>query len=164
MQYVRQFLWTLCVSLYALIIVAAGLGLLLLGWAEWAEASPNEVSNLQQPPTAVAIHLGTADNALVFEPSDLQFMAGTRYTLALDNPSPQKHYFTAKDFADAIWTQKVEAGGVEVKGAVHELEIKPGAIAEWTFVPLKSGHYELHCSIAGHTEMGMKGQIAIANP
>lgn len=80
----------------------------------------------------------------------------------LDNPSPQKHYFTAKDFADAVWNQKVEAGGVEVKGAIREIEVKPAAEAEWVFVPIKSGTYELHCAIAGHTEAGMTGKITMS--
>lgn len=79
----------------------------------------------------------------------------------LDNPSPEKHYFTAKDFADGLWTQKVQAGDVEVKGAIHELELKPGAIAEWVFVPERPGTYELHCAIAGHTEAGMVGQLEV---
>jgi uncharacterized cupredoxin-like copper-binding protein len=51
---------------------------------------------------------------------------------------------------------------VEVKGAIHELELKPGAIAEWVFVPERPGTYELHCSIAGHAEAGMVGQIVVA--
>jgi uncharacterized cupredoxin-like copper-binding protein len=80
----------------------------------------------------------------------------------LTNPSPQKHYFTSKDFADAIWTQKVEAGNVEIKGVIHELELKPGAKAEWVFVPLKSGTYNLRCTIPGHTEAGMTGKITIS--
>ena len=49
---------------------------------------------------------------------------GKCYQLRLINPSQLKHYFTAKDFADNIWTQKVEAGKVEIKGAIHELELK----------------------------------------
>ncbi|MEM8810316.1 MAG: multicopper oxidase domain-containing protein, partial [Cyanobacteria bacterium P01_G01_bin.38] len=64
-------------------------------------------------------------------------------------------------FADAIWSQKVEAGDVEVKGAIHELELRPGAEAEWVFVTEKPGTYELHCSIAGHTEAGMVGSLVI---
>ncbi len=93
----------------------------------------------------------------------MEFVPGKRYLLRLNNPSQLKHYFTAKDFADGIWTQKVQAGKVEVKGAIHELELKPGAEAEWVFVPMKQGNYNLHCSIPGHTEAGMKGEIAIAN-
>ncbi len=117
------------------------------------------------PPAAVetvTLHLGTSAGNLRFEPDQLQFTAGQRYRLVLDNPSPEKHYFTAKDFADGLWTQKVQAGGVEVKGAIHELELKPGAIAEWVFVPERPGTYELHCSIAGHAEAGMVGQLVVA--
>jgi uncharacterized cupredoxin-like copper-binding protein len=55
----------------------------------------------------------------------------------------------------------VEAGAVEVKGAIHELELEPGAEAEWVLIPQKPGHYELHCSILGHTEAGMRGTLVI---
>lgn len=119
------------------------------------------IAPTQQSATEVSVHLGNSNNALIFEPERLSFVAGKRYKLVLDNPSPQKHYFTAKDFADAIWSQKVEAGSVEVKGAIHELELKPGAVAEWVFVPQKPGTYELHCSIPGHGEAGMRGQLVI---
>ncbi|NMG11516.1 copper-binding protein [Brasilonema sp. UFV-L1] len=118
---------------------------------------------LKQPATEMTVSLGNSANELKFEPNDLQFESGKRYELRLTNPSAQKHYFTAKDFADAIWTQKIEAGKVEVKGAIHEVELKPGAEAEWFFVPLKPGKYILHCSIAGHTEAGMTGEIVISN-
>jgi uncharacterized cupredoxin-like copper-binding protein len=115
------------------------------------------------PAIEVNVSLGNSANELKFFPNQLEFVAGTRYKLLLDNPSPQKHYFTAKDFADASWTQKVEAAKIEVKGAIHELELKPGGEAEWVFVPMKPGTYELHCSISGHTEAGMVGEITI-NP
>ena len=129
-----------------------------VGMSEAIAASP-----VKDTPTELAIHLGTADGALRFVPDDITVEAGKRYKFVLDNPSPQKHYFTAKDFADVIWTQKVEAGNVEVKGAIHELELRPDAIAEWVFVPLKPGTYELHCSIAGHAEAGMVGRIVVSD-
>lgn len=116
----------------------------------------------QQSIETVQANLGNTSGALVFEPDQLTFEAGKRYKLVLENPSPTKHYFTAKDFSDIIWTQKVEAGNVEVKGAIHELELKPGAEAEWVFIPQKPGTYELHCSIAGHAEAGMVGTITVA--
>lgn len=115
------------------------------------------------PDVPLTIHLGTAAGDLRFEPDQIEFTAGQRYRLMLDNPSPEKHYFTAKDFADGIWTQKVQAAGVEVKGAIHELELKPGAMAEWVFVPQRPGVYELHCAIAGHAEAGMVGQLEIVS-
>ena len=106
--------------------------------------------------------LGNSANELKFFPDNLQFVVGQRYKLLLDNPSPQKHYFTAKDFADISWTQKVEAGKVEIKGAIHELELKPGGEAEWVFVPMKPGKYSLRCPILGHTEAGMTGVITVS--
>ncbi|MTJ30551.1 MAG: biphenyl 2,3-dioxygenase [Aphanizomenon flos-aquae KM1D3_PB] len=117
---------------------------------------------LKQPPIEIKVSLGNVVNELKFEPNHLEFTSGKRYNLKLSNPSSQKHYFTAKDFADAIWTQKVEAGNVEIKGNIHELELKPGAKAEWVFVPMKPGKYALGCTIAGHTEAGMKGEIVIS--
>jgi uncharacterized cupredoxin-like copper-binding protein len=110
----------------------------------------------------VKVSLGNRAGELQFFPNQLNFVAGQKYKLLLDNPSPMKHYFTAKDFADASWTQKVQAGKVEVKGAIHELELKPGGDAEWVFVPMKPGTFELHCSVPGHAEAGMTGTIVIA--
>ncbi|MBF2097592.1 MAG: biphenyl 2,3-dioxygenase [Gloeomargaritaceae cyanobacterium C42_A2020_066] len=119
------------------------------------------VDFLQQPPQEIHISLGTSDNQLRFVPDSLSFTAGQRYKLILDNPSPQKHYFTDKDFADAIWTQKVEAGRAEIKGAIHDLELKPAGEAVWLFVPLKPGTYPLRCTIPGHTEAGMVGSLRV---
>jgi uncharacterized cupredoxin-like copper-binding protein len=112
--------------------------------------------------TEVKVSLGSAAGELKFFPNTFEFVAGQTYKLLLDNPSPQKHYFTAKDFADASWTRKVDAGNVEVKGAIRELELRPGATAVWMFVPMKPGTYLLRCTIPGHTEAGMTGEITIA--
>ena len=137
--------------------------LLCLGFGsnEQAIAANSPDNLLKQPATEITISLGNSANELKFEPDHLEFEPGKRYLLRLHNPSQLKHYFTAKDFADGIWTQKVQAGKVEVKGAIHELELKPGGEAEWVFVPMKPGSYNLHCSITGHTEAGMSGEIAI---
>lgn len=141
--------------------------MLLLCW-NFINVTPAVAANLssdllKQPATEITVSLGNAANELKFEPNHLEFVAGKRYNLRLTNPSQLKHYFTAKDFADGIWTQKVEAGKVEIKGAIHEIELKPGAQAEWVFLPLKSGTYGLRCPIAGHTEAGMVGEIVISS-
>ncbi|WP_225906676.1 MULTISPECIES: cupredoxin domain-containing protein [Thermoleptolyngbya] len=144
----------------------SGLLSVLLGGVLWlgvltpqarAIASPANVGLVSE----VQVQLGDASEALKFVPDHLEFTAGRKYKLVLDNPSSQKHYFTAKDFADSVWTQKVEAGNVEIKGAIHELELKPGAVAEWVFVPQRPGTYDLRCVIAGHAEAGMVGEIVI---
>lgn len=111
----------------------------------------------------IKVSLGNSSGELKFFPSRIQLETGKSYSLLLDNPSPVKHYFTSKDFADASWTKKVQVGQVEVKGAIHELELKPGAVADWVLTPMKPGAYELHCSIPGHAAAGMVGEIVIIN-
>jgi uncharacterized cupredoxin-like copper-binding protein len=91
----------------------------------------------------------------------VQLVAGKKYKLLLSNPSPQKHYFTAREFASNSWTQKVDAGNVEIKGAIQELELRPSTTAAWVLVPMKSASYQLRCSIPGHTEAGMTGTISV---
>ncbi|ALF51976.1 copper-binding protein [Nostoc piscinale CENA21] len=154
----KKFLVTTFILLFSLIF-----GLSFVNFMPSAIAANIPSDLLKQPATEITISLGNAANELKFEPNHLELSAGKRYLLQLKNPSQLKHYFTAKDFADGIWTQKVEAGKVEIKGAIHELELKPGAEAEWVFVPLKSGKYNLRCTIPGHTEAGMTGEIIISN-
>jgi uncharacterized cupredoxin-like copper-binding protein len=115
----------------------------------------------KQPAIAVKVSLSNEANELKFTPNKFTFESGRRYKLMLSNSSGMKHYFTSKDFSDAVWTQNVVAGNVEIKGSIRELELRPNTSAEWTFIPVKSGTYELHCAIAGHTEAGMRGSITI---
>lgn len=116
---------------------------------------------LKQQTKEISVTLGNKEEELKFVPNQIELENGKRYNLILTNPSSQKHYFTAKDFTDAIWTQKVQVGAVEIKGNIRELELKPGGKAEWVFVALKSGKYSLRCIIPGHTEAGMTGEIVI---
>lgn len=114
-----------------------------------------------QTPVEVTIHLGTKGGKLVFEPKDLTFQTGKLYKLVLDDPSPSKHYFSALRFAAAVWTRKIETGGEEIKGSVREIELKPGGKAEWFFVPVQAGKFDLMCTIPGHAKAGMTGTITV---
>jgi uncharacterized cupredoxin-like copper-binding protein len=157
----NNFLIKVYQSLFSIICIFS----LLIGLVtiDVSPATAENLSNnlLKQPPIEITVSLGNAANELKFEPNRLEFAVGKRYNLKLNNPSSQKHYFTAKDFADAIWTQKVEVGNVEIKGNIRELELKPGGETEWVFIPIKPGKYPLRCIIPGHTEAGMKGEIVI---
>ncbi|HBL58408.1 MAG TPA: biphenyl 2,3-dioxygenase [Cyanobacteria bacterium UBA8803] len=135
-----------------------GLTLWFLGMCSPAIAATSAIA---KPLTEVTVSLGNSANELKFVPNKLEFVAGEHYKLVLQNPSPQKHYFTSKDFADASWTQAVETDKIEIKGAIHEVELQPGGEVEWILVPMKPGTYELHCPIPGHTQAGMTGEIAI---
>jgi uncharacterized cupredoxin-like copper-binding protein len=113
-------------------------------------------------PIELKISLGNTTNQLKFFPDRVQLVAGKKYNLLLSNPSPQKHYFTAREFASSSWTQKVDAGNVEIKGVIQELELRPNTTAAWVLVPMKPGSYQLRCTIPGHTEAGMTGTIVVA--
>jgi uncharacterized cupredoxin-like copper-binding protein len=139
-------------------IVVWAIALILLAHLSWSEPV---LASDRPAITEIKVSLGNAAGELKFFPNDFEFVVGQPYKLLLDNPSPQKHYFTAKDFADASWTRKVDAGNVEIKGAIRELELRPQSEAQWVFVPLKSGTYPLRCTISGHTEAGMTGTIQI---
>jgi uncharacterized cupredoxin-like copper-binding protein len=125
----------------------------------FAIAAP--VDFTKQTAIEVKVSLSNTANELKFIPDRFTFESGKRYKLLLSNPSAMKHYFTSKDFADAIWTQNVVAGNVEIKGNIHELELRPNTTAAWTFIPIKSGTYDLRCTIAGHATAGMRGSITI---
>ena len=138
----------------------AAIAISILGFdARFALA--DSVPLAKRSPIIQTVSLGNEAGELIFTPNRLTFKAGSRYQLNLQNNSPTKHYFTAKDFADAIWSQKVDAGNVEVKGAIHELELRPGSKAEWVFIPLRAGTYNLRCTVPGHTEAGMEGTLEI---
>ncbi len=150
-----------------LIWILAGLLLWFLGGVlappvTGAPLNGGAIDLASQPAIEVRVSLGNSSDALRFEPDHLTFQAGKRYKLILANPSHLKHYFTAKDFADSIWTQKVDTGTVEIKGAIHDLEIRPGGSAEWVFVPIRPGSYDLECHIAGHAEAGMIGKVMVS--
>ena len=121
-----------------------------------------------QQPVEVTVSLGDAKNKLRFYPSKLQFETGKLYKLIIKNPSKQKHYFTAEGFARSVFTRKVQVVNsgnntlAEVKGQINEIEVYPGGIAEWWFVPVKTlKSSKFHCAIKGHTEAGMTGSINI---
>lgn len=83
--------------------------------------------------------LGTEDGQVKFIPHDLTFERGKYYKLLITNPSPEDHYFTSDAFATHIFTRKVEVKDqqgktlVEVHGAIHDMELKPGSSVECFF-------------------------------
>lgn len=122
----------------------------------------------RQKPILVTVKLGNTEDSHRFFPDNLQFETGKLYRLRLENPSPSKHYFSSANFSEAVHTRKVEVFGKdrkpasEVKGAIREIEVFPGAAAEWWFVPITTGNFnDLRCTVEGHSEAGMTGRIRV---
>jgi uncharacterized cupredoxin-like copper-binding protein len=145
-----------------------------LAMAAWV-MQPGTVPAAEPPPgptpVEVKVDVGTKGDALRFVPDHLSFQRGVYYKLAIHNPSPQAHYFTAEALATHAFTRKVEvmnASGdtlAEVHGAIHDLELLPGATVAWYFYPMTNGQdLPLYCHKEGHHERGMVGTITISGP
>mgnify|MGYP000070508763 CR=1 FL=1 len=116
----------------------------------------------------VEVSVGTADGQMVFVPDKLTFERGNYYKLVISNPSSVDHYFTSDAFATHVYTRKMEVMDksgktlVEVHGAIHDLELKPGTQVEWFFFPMTKGNnLKLFCHKKGHEAQGMVGSINI---
>ena len=127
----------------------------------------------RQEPIEVVVELGSKDGKMAFIPNVLTFETGTLYKLVLKNPSQVKHYFTSMTLASKVFTRKVQVVHdgkrlAEIKGTIKEIEVFPGGVTEWWFVPVQTGTFEdLHCHVMdkdsgkSHAELGMVGKITI---
>ncbi len=126
----------------------------------------------KQEPIEVRVALGTADGEHRFVSNELSFETGKLYKLVLTNPSKTKHYFTSAGLASRVYTRKVQVVNrsgtlAEIKGTIREIEVYPGGVTEWWFVPVATGVIDdLHCHIKDdsgvtHAEHGMTGTITI---
>ncbi|MEQ8289123.1 MAG: biphenyl 2,3-dioxygenase [Gammaproteobacteria bacterium] len=122
----------------------------------------------RQEPIEVNIMLGDADNPMAFTPSNLKFETGKLYKLVFRNESDLKHYFVSEKFSNAVFSRKVQVMGAdgkrisEVKGIIKEIEVDPGGLVEWWFVPVQTVEAnDLKCTIEGHAEAGMTGTIVV---
>ena len=128
----------------------------------------------KQKPVSIEVLLkGSSGKFHYYEPSLLKFETGKLYKLKLKNLSDSKHFFTSKDFADSIFTRKIQVNKdqkkiAEIKGNILEVEIFPDNSLEWWFVPIKTGVFEdLNCKVVdkkinkSHADMGMRGKIII---
>ena len=122
----------------------------------------------RQKPIEISVKLGNKDNPMAFTPSNLKFETGKLYKLVLRNESDLKHYFVSEKFSNVVFSRKVQVMGAdgrrisEVKGIIKEIEVDPGGLVEWWFVPIqKVEANDLKCTIEGHAEVGMTGTIVV---
>lgn len=129
----------------------------------------------RQEPIEAVVELGKPGQH-VFLPNRLRFETGKLYKLVLRNASNDPHYFTSHAFSQMIFTRKVQVVQqrdgktvpvAEFKGAIREVEVHPGHVAEWWFVPIATGRAaDLQCGIVAsdgrlHADHGMVGEIVI---
>lgn len=97
-----------------------------------------------------------------FSPSSLYFVKGTPYKLTIKNDGSKKHYFTASTFFKSIATRKAQTDAAEIKAPYfHALEVFPDKSIDLYFIPVKTGRFDLLCTIDGHADAGMMGSIFV---
>lgn len=127
----------------------------------------------QQSPVEIHVEMGSPSNEFAFVPNQIELETGKLYKVVLRNLGKEPHYFSSPGLASRIFTRKVVVAGAdgkalgEIKGVMREIEVFPGGVSEWWFVPVQTGSFgDLHCSIKGvdgksHAEKGMVGRITI---
>jgi uncharacterized cupredoxin-like copper-binding protein len=82
----------------------------------------------------------------------------TEYKLSPSNPTAKSGAVTvtAKNDGTIIHTLEVEGNGVEQKTG----NIQPGSSSSLK-LHLKPGKYEIYCTISGHKQLGMKGDLVV---
>ena len=119
-------------------------------------------------PQEIVIEMGTTAQGMYFKPNHLQLETGKAYKLVLKNVDKVKHELEATEFAEKVFTRKVEVKDsdgnmlAEIKGSVREIEVGPGGEVEWFVVPVQTGkNLAMECALPGHKEAGMIGTITI---
>ena len=100
-----------------------------------------------QPPAAAATLDVTspADGSLVFDPDGLEAKAGS-LTIAYSNPSPVPHSLAVEN-ADG--------------NLLGETQIFSGGEQEVTLSDVTVGEYVFFCTVPGHREAGMEGDLTV---
>lgn len=98
-----------------------------------------------------------------FSPSSLVLKKGIPYKLEIMNRGTEKHYFVSEGFFKAIATRKLQSNvDGEIKAPYFSaIEVFAGRSLDLYFIPVRKGNYRLQCTIEGHAERGMTGQISI---
>lgn len=95
-----------------------------------------------QPPAGGAADVTVTATEFAFDPDALNFATGSSTTVELTNGGTVEHDFT------------IDALDVKIYANV-------GETATGTVGPVEAGTYEFYCSIPGHREAGMVGEITV---
>ncbi len=125
-------------------------------------------------PVEITVQLGTAGGDLVMSPRDLSFEVGKYYKLVLKNPSDVEHRLAVADFASSVRTYgkpTIDRGEVVGRAALKSrvpigylprgIDIAPGGVAEWYFVPVFRSSAKVGCTRDSHAEAGMVGTFEV---
>ena len=103
-------------------------------------------------------------NEFSFGPEALNFEVGQPYKLEIVNTGTVKHYFTAETFYRSVAFRKAQDSSGEIKAPYFKaVEIFPGEQADLYLIPTREGNFGSVCTIEGHEDAGMHGQITVTS-
>lgn len=109
----------------------------------------------------IGAHEVSAEN-FHFMPDHVEFTAGEPYIFVMqsDADNEEKHYFHAPEFYASGATRKAQTVHAEYKAPYFDdFELLIGGELELFFVPVLRGEYDFICTITGHRELGMVGEL-----
>jgi uncharacterized cupredoxin-like copper-binding protein len=95
-----------------------------------------------------------------FHPAVIRLSAGRPATLVLENRGQLAHQFETSYLRTVPTVVVTDALRVEASG-ITVVRLQPGATAKVTFVPTMRGRFSFACTIEGHREAGMAGDLEI---
>lgn len=121
-------------------------------------------------PAALLLAACAGENQLTLKATDiaydrtrLEVTAGKPVTLTFINEGVLEHDFNILAF-DVTDVHDSGAGGhgghAGAQGDLH-VSAKPGSMAMLEFTPTTPGVYEFYCTVPGHREAGMVGQLIV---
>ena len=133
----------------AAVLATVGLGLGACGGGDDDKSSAggkSEDSPVVSAPSAVGGGAGSKIEVMAkefsFTPAKLTLKAGQPSTIALKNTGSIEHDLTVDD-------------------ADFKLSVTSGKTGDKALKIDKPGTYEFHCSVAGHKDAGMKGELTV---
>ncbi len=97
-----------------------------------------------------------------YQPDELTLEAGKPYILAIKNTGNRRHDISGEKFFSNIAVKKISNKGMEV-GAYHieSVHVQKGEEIEIWLVPKNVGEFPFICTVPGHMNDGMEGQLKV---
>lgn len=99
-----------------------------------------------------------------FEPAVLELQAGQPVRLVFRNTGATAHDLQVLEMPAEVRgkdQRHAEHGKTGANGAVHAGTDASGQEASIEFVPVRSGEYQMICTLPGHAEAGMRGVVRV---
>ena len=97
-----------------------------------------------------------------YSPSDLVFERNKPYILRLNNTGAVSHDMVGGSFFGGIAIKMAQnRGGRIVTPVLNSIYVKSKQYMELWFVPVRAGAYSFFCSLDGHRQGGMEGDVII---